>query len=491
MTALITTAIIILLVIFVGFWAGRNKTSRSDIEQWSVGGRNFGGLLIWFLIGADVYTAYTFLGLTGYGYSLGAAAFFAVPYVVLAYPIAYYILPRIWEYASKYRLTTLADYARERFQSRTLGVLVALTGIIFLIPYIDLQLSGITGVVDVAGKGTFANPQAVGIAALVISFVLVALYTFFSGLRAPAWTSLIKDALVWVIMLIMVISAPIILFGSWGNMFHIAITKYPQVLTLHPGAHGSWWFMTAALISALSLFMWPHAATGALSSRSADILRKNAVFLPFYNILLFFITFLGIVGYMVLPHSSANGYANVILLHLVQYTYHNEVLQGFMYATVALASLVPASIMVLAASNLFATNILKDWLMPNMSESARTMTARSFVFVMTFLALLFGLLFPTQLISLQLEGVSGMVQIIPAIGLSLFWKKLSNTAVIAGLLAGILMVFLNHFVFLLSGYDGFWGLLVNIIVILVLNGMFKKQAEENLATNKMLRGESL
>jgi SSS family solute:Na+ symporter len=274
-------------------------------------------------------------------------------------------------------------------------------------------------------------------------------------------------------------------------MFHIAITKYPQVLTLHPGPHGSWWFMTAALISALSLFMWPHAATGALSSRSADILRKNAVFLPFYNILLFFITFLGIVGYMVLPHSSANGYANVILLHLVQYTYHNGVLQGFMYATVALASLVPASIMVLAASNLFATNILKDWLMPNMSESARTMTARSFVFVMTFLALLFGLLFPTQLISLQLEGVSGMVQIILAIGLSLFWKKLSNTAVIAGLLAGILMVFLNHSVFLLSGYDGFWGLLVNIIVILVLNGMFKKQAEENLATNKMLRGESL
>lgn len=485
MTALITTAIVVLIVVIVGFYAGRNKSSRSSIEEWSVGGRNFGGLLIWFLIGADIYTAYTFLGLTGYGYSLGAAAFFAVPYVVLAYPIAYYILPRVWEYASKHGLTTLADYARERFQSRTLGVLVALTGIIFLIPYIDLQLSGITGVVDVAGKGLFADPKAVGIAALVVSFILVALYTFFSGLRAPAWTSLIKDLLVWVIMIVMVITVPFILFGSWGNMWHTAVTKFPQTLTLHPGAHGSFWFMTSALISALALFMWPHASTGALSSRNADILRKNAVFLPFYNILLFFITFLGIVGYMVLPHLKTAGYANVILLYLIHYTYHNGVVQGLMYATVALASLVPASIMVLAASNLFATNVLKDWLVPHMSDEARTSTARWFVFVMTFLALLFGVLFPSQLISLQLEGVSGMVQIIPAIGLSLFWRKLSSTAVSWGLVAGVLMVFLNHFFFKLSGYDGFWGLVVNIVVILALNGFFKAQTERNLASNKL------
>lgn len=487
MTALIVTAIVVLIVVIVGFIAGRDKASRSNIEEWSVGGRNFGGLLVWFLIGADIYTAYTFLGLTGYGYSLGAAAFFAVPYVVIAYPIAYYILPKVWEYASKYNLTTLADFARERFQSRTLSVLVALVGIVFLIPYIDLQLNGIVGVVEVAGKSQFSNPHTAGDIALIVSFILVAFYTFFSGMRAPAWTSLIKDFMVWIIMLIMVISVPFILFGSWGNMFHTAITKYPQMLTLHSGAHGSLWFMTAALISALALFMWPHGAAGALSSRSAEALRKNSIFLPFYNILLFFITFLGIVGYMVLPHKSGGNYANLILLHLIHHTYGNQVLEGLMYATVALASLVPASIMVLAASNLFASNVLKDWLVPNMSEHSRTLTARSFVFVMTGLALVFGLLFPNQLISLQLEGTSGMVQIIPAIGLSLYWKKMSGIAVIIGLLAGIAMVFGNHYIFHLPGYDGFWGLLVNFIVMIILNFALKKDAEENLRTNKMLQ----
>lgn len=487
MTALIVTGIVVLIVIIVGFIAGRDKISRSSIEEWSVGGRRFGSVLVWFLIGADIYTAYTFLGLTGYAYSLGAAAFFAVPYCAIAYPIAYYILPKVWEYASKYNLTTLADFARERFQSRTLSVLVALVGIIFLIPYVDLQLNGIVGVVEVAGKSQFANPQTAGDIALIVSFILVAFYTFFSGMRAPAWTALIKDCLVWIIMLIMVISIPFILFGSWGKMLHIAVTKYPSMMTLHPGAHGSIWFMSAALISALALFMWPHGSTGALSSKSAESLRKNAIFLPFYNILLFFITFLGIIAYMVLPHKSGGNYANLILLHLIHHSYANPILEGLMYATVALASLVPASIMVLAASNLFASNVLKDWLVPNMSGNARTMTARLFVFVMTALALIFGLLFPNQLISLQLEGTSGMVQIIPAIGLSLYWKKLSGIAVTIGLLAGIAMVFGNHYLFHLPGYDGFWGLLVNFIIVIGLNFALKQDAERNLRTNKMLQ----
>ena len=486
MIALIVTAVIILIVVAVGFLAGSNKASRSSIEEWTVGGRSFGGLLVWFLVGADIYTAYTFLGLTGYGYSLGAAAFFAVPYVVLAYPIAYFIIPKVWTFASQHNLTSLADYARERFQSRTLGVLVGLTGIVFLIPYIDLQLSGITGVVQVAGSNTLANSNLVGNIALVVSFILVALYTFFSGMRAPAYTAILKDFLVWVVMIAMVISIPFILFGSWGNMWHVAITKFPKQLTLHSGPHGSLWFMSAALVSALALFMWPHSAAGAMSSNSAEALRKNSVFLPFYNILLFFITFLGVIAYMVLPHSNAKGYSNLILLHLIQYTYHNQFLQGVMYATVALASLVPASIMVLAASNLFASSILKDWLMPTMTDQSRTLTARSFVFVMTALALVFGILFPNQLVSLQLEGTSGMVQILPIIVFGLFWRRVSRISLIIGLLGGIAMVFLNHFALKLPGYDGLWGLIVNVILFVIFNPMFKQDADNLLKNNKLI-----
>ncbi|HET7580106.1 MAG TPA: symporter, partial [Bacillales bacterium] len=309
----------------------------------------------------------------------------------------------------------------------------------------------------------------------------------------PAWTGMIKDILVWIIMFIMVLSIPYIWFDGWGDMLHQAITKYPKKMTL-PGTSGGAldgvWFGTASLISALALFMWPHASTGALSAKSEETLRRNTVFLPFYNLLLFFITFLGVVAFMVLPkHPGDQSFSNFALLHLIDASYTQPILVGFMYATIALASLVPASIMVLAGSNLLATNILQDWLMPSLSDEKRTLVARLLVFLITAVALLFGILFPNYLIQLQLEGTSGMVQIIPAIFLSLYWKKLSKIPVIIGLISGIAMVFLNHFVFHLPGYDGFWGLLVNVILVFGLNFFFIVDAEKNLRTNQLLKDD--
>ncbi|MFD2616681.1 sodium:solute symporter family protein [Terrilactibacillus laevilacticus] len=494
MTALVVTCLIVLAVIFVGFLAGRDKAARSSIEQWSIGGRNFGSLLVWFLVGADIYTAYAFLGMTGYAYSFGAPAFFSIAYAVMCFPIAYFIIPKIWRYASKHNLTTLADYARERFQSKLLGVCVAIVGIVFLIPYICLQLSGITGVVQVAGQGVFENPKAVGTIALIISFILVALYTFFSGLRAPAWTGVIKDLLVWIVLIGMIVTIPYIWFDGWGDMLHQVVTKYPEKLTL-PGTSpngmlNSFWFGTASFISALALFMWPHGATGALSAKSEDSVRKNTVFLSFYNILLFFVTLLGLIAFMVLPkHPEDPSFANFALLHLIDASYSNPIVQGVMFSTIALASLVPASIMVLAASNLVATNIVKDIFVPNISGEKQTLIARCFVFVITGLALLFGILFPNYLVQLQLEGVSGTAQLLPAIFLSLYWKNLATTPVLVGLISGIAFVFLNHFIFQLPGYDGFWGLIVNVVVVVILNLFFAHQAKENIRTNKMLAND--
>ncbi|WAH35673.1 sodium:solute symporter family protein [Alicyclobacillus dauci] len=295
MIAMVLTAIFILIVVMVGFSAGFNKASRSSLEEWSVGGRKLGPFLVWFLIGADTYSAATFLGITGYAYNFGAPAFYGIAYLAMAYPLGYFILPRLWRFAKERNLTTIADYARVRYNSRVVSVLVSLTSLCFLIPYIDLQLTGITGVVKVAGQGVFKDSASVGVAALVISFALVAFYTFFSGLRAPAWTAVIKDALVWIVLITMMLTIPFIWFHGWGSMFSVALQKIPNMLTLHAGPHDSIWFSSTALMTAMALFMWPHSSTGAFSSRSEEALRKSMLYLPFYNLLVFFLTWLGIV----------------------------------------------------------------------------------------------------------------------------------------------------------------------------------------------------
>jgi solute:Na+ symporter, SSS family len=467
--ALMVTVIIILAVVTIGFLAGRDKSTRSSVEEWSVGGRRLGGLFVWFLVGADIYTAYTFLGLTSQAFTSGSLAFFATPYVVLAYPLAYFFLPKIWKVAKVHNMMTLADYVRERFDSKLLSFLVAITGVIMLIPYIDLQLSGILDTMRVAGTG-YINVEVLVIA----SFLLVAFYTFFSGIKAPTYTAIVKDILVWIVMLFLVISIPIIHFGSWGSMIHQVAVQHPEMLTIPTGGKkGIPWFSTAALISALALFMWPHTATGVFSSKSGEILRKNAIILPFYNIVLMLVTFLGIAAFMVVPHGTNPRLAFLIMIHQT----YGGLGQGFAYATIALASLVPCSIMAIGASNLFANNIYKDFINPNASPLKQTTITRLMVFVVIGLALFFGLMFPTALISLQLMGVSGIVQIFPAVVFSLFLRNISKESVLVGFLAGMATVVYMYASHNAHGiYEGFWGLVVNIVVLFVVNLAFASKA---------------
>jgi SSS family solute:Na+ symporter len=477
LTALIVTSIIVLTVVLIGFLAGRNKEARSSVEEWSVGGRRLGSLLVWFLIGADVYTAYTFLGLTSSAYKGGSIAFFATPYVVLAYPLAYFYLPKLWKVAKVHKFTTLADYIKGRFDSKLMSLLIAINGVLMLIPYIDLQLSGIQDTLKMAGTG-YINVTFV----VIVSFLLVAFYTFFSGIKAPTYTAIIKDIMVWVVMLFLVVSLPILHFGSWGNMIQTAVEKAPKMMTLPTsGPKGILWFSTAALISALALFMWPHTVTGTFSSKSAESLRKNAIVLPFYNIVLMLVTFLGITAYLVVPKGTDPRFAFLTLIHMS----YGGVVQGLAYSTIALASLVPCSIMAIGASNLFANNIYRDFINPNADGARLTIITRCMVFVVIGLALLFGLIFPTALVSLQLMGVSGIVQIFPAVVFSLYWRNLSREAALSGFLAGMTTVFLVYATGRTFGmYEGFLGLIVNLAVLLVLNPLFAKQAKNR--TNSVI-----
>jgi solute:Na+ symporter, SSS family len=469
LTSLIVTTVIVLVVVFIGFMAGRSKESRSSVEEWSVGGRRLGALFVWFLIGADIYTAYTFLGLTSSAFKGGSIAFFATPYVVLAYPLAYFFLPKIWKVASVHKFTTLADYIKGRFDSKLFSVLIAIDGVLMLIPYIDLQLSGIEDTLRVAGTG-YINITFV----VIVSFLLVAFYTFFSGIKAPTYTAILKDILVWVIMLYMVVSIPMIHFGSWGNMIDTTVDKAPGMLTLPTaGPKGILWFSTAALISAVALFMWPHTVTGTFSSRSGESLRKNAIVLPFYNIVLMLVTFLGITAFLVIPEGTDPRFA---FLELIRMSYGGT-MQGLAYSTIALASLVPCSIMAIGASSLFANNIYRDVINPNASPHRMITVTRYMVFVVIGLALLFGLLFPSALISLQLMGVSGTAQVFPAVVFSLYWRNLSKEAAFAGFIAGTAVVaFLYATQQSFGAYEGFWGICVNILVLVILNPFFTKQA---------------
>ncbi len=215
-TALTVFVLLFALVTFLGFFASRWRKGDLDLlHEWGLGGRRFGTLVTWFLIGGDLYTAYTFVAVPALMFGAGALGFFAVPYTIMIYPILYLVFPRLWSVAHKRGYVTSADFVRGRFGNRWLALAVALTGILATMPYIALQLVGIQVVIGAMGVETSG---LFGDLPLIIAFVILAAFTYSSGLRAPAMIAVVKDVLIYVTVIAAIIAVPLRL-GGYGRVF--------------------------------------------------------------------------------------------------------------------------------------------------------------------------------------------------------------------------------------------------------------------------------
>src|SRR3954449_12816122 len=265
-----------LIVTVLGFAAARwRKADLNSLDEWGLGGRGFGTFVSWFLIGGDLYTAYTFIAVPATLYAGSVTGFFAVPYTIVAYPIIFVFLPRLWSVSHRHGYVTPADFVEGRYGSRTLGLAIALTGILATAPYIALQLIGIQSVLQVAGFGGNSN-WFVKDLPLFIAFAVLAAYTYSSGLRAPALIAFVKDTLIYLVIIVAVIYLPHKL-GAWGHIFSAAnssFTKYDSAnadaiaagqaapKATMPPQPLQWAYASLALGSALALFMYPHSVTG-------------------------------------------------------------------------------------------------------------------------------------------------------------------------------------------------------------------------------------
>ncbi len=216
LTATIVFVVLFLFVTWLGFVAARwRKADLNLLHEWGLGGRRFGTVVTWFLLGGDLYTAYTFIAVPALVFGKGAMGFFAVPYTILIYPILYLVFPRLWAIAHERGHVTAADFVRDRFGSRMLALAVALTGIVATMPYIALQLVGMEVVIGALG---FPAGGLVGHLPLIIAFTILAAFTYTSGLRAPALIAVVKDMLIFITIFAAVVIIPAKL-GGYGAIF--------------------------------------------------------------------------------------------------------------------------------------------------------------------------------------------------------------------------------------------------------------------------------
>jgi len=450
------TIVLVLFVIVtvVGFLAARWRRPEvmAHLNEWGLAGRGFGTFITWFLLGGDLYTAYTFIAVPALVFGSGSIGFFAVSYTILAYPIAFIFLPRLWSVCRVHGYVTPGDFIRGRYGSRGLALAMAFTGILALMPYIALQLVGIQAVLTVMGVGASSANTYVRDVPLFVAFLVLAIFTYISGLRAPAAIAFIKDTLIYVFVIVAIFYIPTRL-GGWGHIFGAAQTHFASINpatkkpigTFIPTAKstGSTQFDFAALAlgSAMALFVYPHIITGALAAKRRRIITRNMSLLPAYAVLLGLIA---LFGYMAVadPVTAANvkkaGNAQLAVPYLFQHMFPSW-FTGIAFAGIIIGALVPAAIMAIAAANLFTRNIFKEFFKPDASPALETRMSQWASLVVKFGALVFAIELPhTFSINLQLLGGVWILQIFPMLISGLYTRWFHRWALLTGWLAGMI-----------------------------------------------------
>jgi SSS family solute:Na+ symporter len=412
----------------VGFLAGAHR--KMDLEEWTVGGRGFGVVFMYLLIAGEVYTTFAFLGASGWAYSRGGPTLYILAYLTLAYVVSFFILPHIWEVGQKYGLQTQSDFFRVRYGNEYLAAFVCMIGVASLVPYLQLQLTGLGIIVGIASFDGISRTPAI-----VISVVLVAAFVYASGVRAVAWVSVLKDALMIFVAISVGIGIPYIHFGGIGPMFAALVHARPAHLTM-PGTTGNLghtWYISTVLLTSLGFYMWPHAFGTTFTAKSGITLQRNAVVMPLYTTTIAFMFFAGFAAVLVLP-GLANG--DLALLMMVRKTFPSWFL-GIVGGAGALTAMVPAAIFTLTAATLFAKNLFRPLFAPRMTDYQVSKLARVMVVVISLVSAYFAIYSSATLVSLLLLGYAGVTQFFPGVVLGLYWKSVTARGVFTGIIAGV------------------------------------------------------
>ncbi|MEC9482038.1 MAG: sodium:solute symporter family protein [Halomonas sp.] len=464
--SLIITAITLaylLMVLWVGLRA-RGQAS-SSLEGYVAGGRHVGVVILFFILGAEIFSAFAFLGTPGWVYQHGAPAFYILAYLGLM-PIAIWVMgPRVAELGRRRGYLTQGDMIADHYRSKGLGIFAGLVGVVALLPYLTIQIAGAGLLFQAATDGLV--PFWLG---AFLAFIVVAAYVFCSGLSGIGWTNLVQGIMMIAIAWFLGLAVSERLYGGVGEMFSHLQLEMPQYLTM-PGATGMGWgaFSTAILISAFGGSMWPHLFMKFYSADSGRTLRKVSVFYPLYAYLLVPLMFIGFAGILAFADTPLERADTVLLKVVMDVADFSPWVVGLMLSGALAAAMSTGANLAHTAAVVLTRDVLGTTVMRKASEKQAIAVTRWSVLGLSLVAYVIALFNPASLVLLLLGAYGLIVQLMPMVMGALFLPRLKRASVMAGAALGSL-VFLV-FQFLVDSpfgwHPGVWGLCLNLAVIAV------------------------
>ena len=431
-SALIIIFAVALAALLLGLRARKGRDM--NLEQWSVGGRSFGTVFVFLLMAGEIYTTFSFLGASGYAYGKGAPTYYILAYQTLAYVISYFLLPAVWRYAQQERLLSQPHFFVRKYDSPALGMLVALVGVIALIPYLVLQLKGLGIIVSVASYGSISSTAAVWIGSAVVTA-----YVIVSGVRGAAWNAVVKDCLILAVVIFLGIYLPLHYYGGYGAMFTTIEQARPGFLTFPAKGSSVVWFQSTVLLTGIGFFMWPHTFGSVFTAKNARTFRRNAVILPLYSLLLLFVFFVGFAAIMQVPGLQGPD-IDLALLKLSIRSF-DPWFVGVIGAAGLLTALVPGSMILTSAATMLANDVYRGNYRKDASDADVKRLARWLVPLVALVAIAFTLQGGSTIVALLLMGYNFVTQLFPSVVVSFMTRNpVSKQGAFCGILAGVATV---------------------------------------------------
>ncbi|MFP3508515.1 sodium:solute symporter family protein [Peribacillus sp. SIMBA_075] len=490
--ALLVILFFLVLCIWLGLQAGKGK--EMNMEQWSVGGRGFGSILLFFLLAGEMFTTYTFLGASGGVYRSGMpTALYA--FNCFYFVIAYWLLPPIWKFAKKNNVLSQSDFYEKKYNSPALGVLVAIISVIAIIPYLVMQLKGLGIIVSQASYGSISPNMAI-----VVGVIAVTIYVTISGMHGAAWTAIIKDILILAVIVFMGFYFPFHYYDGIRPMFEAINTEKSEFLLFPEQGLSISWFVSATIMTALGFYMFPHMLAGVFSAKSAKSLRVNAGVMPIYQIIIVFSLLIGFSAIIQVPDLNGTD-ADLAVFKMAKMSF-DPWFVGVIGAAGAMAALIPSSLILTATATILSKNIYKVW-KPNTTDQQLVKLSKMLVPVIALVALYFTFNGGNNILTLYLLSYSFMAQLSPALIFSL-WKRNPVTVqgAFSGMIVSIMIVvyltitetslatFFPSLPQVIKDLDiGLAVLIINIVVTLVVSAITRKQGstvEEDTNTKNLV-----
>ncbi|MCZ8515433.1 sodium:solute symporter [Paenibacillus filicis] len=476
-----------IISVLIGIRAKKGK--EMNLEQWSVGGRGMGTLLIFLLSAGEMYTTFTFLGASGSAYGDGGSIFSIVTYGCLATVISYWTFPAIWRYAKKHKLVSQSDFFVKKYQSPYLGVLVAVIGVIACTCYLVLQLKGLGYIVSATSYGAIPSTAAIWVGAIGVT-----IFVMISGIHGSARTSVLKDILILGIVVFLGVYFPIHYYGGFQSMFEAVEHAKPNFTVLPEQGMSVSWYISTVILSSIGFYMWPHGFSPIFAASSEKALRKNAILMPIYQLILLFAFFVGFAAILQAPGLKGSE-ADLILLQLSKQSF-DPWFVGLIGGTGVLAALVPSSMLLMSISTLLAKNIYRVFT-PSTTDQQIAKLVKYLVPLISLTGIYLTFKGGNTLFSLALIAYNFITQLAPAFFASLMRRNFATKhGVFAGIITGgALVSFMDLgninigqlFPYLPQAMkdlnEGIIALFVNIAVLVIVSLITKNMAYAKQGTD--------